>query len=80
LSILRHFLEVLMPKTNVSPDAIRLIEAKMSTHEDYRKNYLSISVEVEVDSAWQGTMPESGRMALSLIEAQMLVREPWNCA
>ena len=63
LSLLRHFVEVLMPKANVLPDVIRLIEAKMSTHVDYRKNYLSISVEVEVDSAWQGTLPESGRMA-----------------
>ena len=80
LSLLRHFVEVLMPKANVLPDVIRLIEAKMSTHVDYRKNYLSISVEVEVDSAWQGTLPESGRMALLIIEAQMLVREPWNCA
>jgi hypothetical protein len=81
LSVFRYFVEVLMPKANVLPDAIRLIEAKMSTHVDYRKNYLSFSVEVEVDSAWQGTLPESGRMALSIIEAQMIAKiEPWNCA
>ena len=67
--IFRHIVDVLMPKANVSADAIRLIEAKMSTHANYRQNYSSFSVEMEVDSAWQGTLPESGRMVLLIIEA-----------
>ena len=68
LSLFRLFVEVLLPKAGMLPEATSLIEKKMYSHADYRNNYLSTSVEVEVDSAWQGTLPESGRMALTIIE------------
>ena len=69
LGVLRHMVEVMMPAANVPADCSRLIESKMSNNVEYRKNYASFSVDQEVDSAWQGTLPESGRMVLAIIEA-----------
>ena len=69
LSLLRHILEVLLPATSVEPDVVRLIGSKMSNHVEYRRNYGAISADVEVDSTWQGTLPESARIVLEIIEA-----------
>jgi hypothetical protein len=38
-------------------------------HAEYRSNYGAILGDVEVDSTWQGALPESMRIVLEIIEA-----------
>jgi hypothetical protein len=69
LGLLRHILDVLLPAASVEPDIIRLIGSKVHNHAEYRRNYGAILGDAEVDSTWQGALPESMRIVLEIIEA-----------
>ena len=69
LGLLRHILDVLLPAASVEPDIIRLIASKVHNHAEYRRSYGAILGDTEVDSTWQGALPESMRIVLEIIEA-----------
>jgi hypothetical protein len=66
---LRNILEVLLPAASAEPDVFRLIGSKVHNHAEYRRNYGAILGDAEVDSTWQGALPESMRIVLEIIEA-----------
>ena len=69
LGLLRHILDVLLPAASVEPGIVQLIRSKVPNHVEYRRNYGPILGDVEVDSTWQGALPESMRIVLEIIEA-----------
>ena len=67
LGLLRHLVDSVFPGT-LSPDTILTIGSKLATFLDYRANHTPYSAEKVADTAWQGALPESGRLAVALLE------------
>jgi len=67
LGLLRHLVDSVFPGT-LCPDTIHIIGSKLATFLDYRANHTPYSAEKVADTAWLGALPESGRLAVALLE------------
>jgi hypothetical protein len=67
LGLLRLLVDSVFPGT-LCPDTIHIIGSKLATFPDYRANHTPYSAEKAADTAWLGALPESGRLAVALLE------------
>ena len=67
LGLLRHLVDSVFPGT-LSPDTVHIIGSKLATFPDYRANHTPYSADKGADTAWLGALPESGRLAVGLLE------------
>lgn len=67
LGLLRHLVDSVFPGT-LCHEAVTTIGSKLATFSDYRANHTPYSAEKEAATAWLGALPESGRLAVALLD------------